>query len=263
MIRINKPSLDKMPSISKALKIKLKKKTAELKKEYLAYRSDYDDGEKKFSIDTDLYKGGKKREIKEALFVIQNHKCCFCEQKINAYVDVEHFRPKQAYKKSLGDKENYPSYYWLAYDWDNLFLACEVCNSAYKGSLFPLIDENTRAKNHLYSLTTEKPLLIHPSHEKPKDFITFKGFQAIGKNGRGRAVIEFFSLNKNRLNKDGNYQDNLRDEREKYFKLAESVAKMASLSPSEQISQEEINEAKNLLNKLKKEKFAAMIRANF
>ena len=32
-------------------------------------------------------------------------------------------------------------YWWLAFEWNNLLLACERCNRAWKGTLFPVAEE--------------------------------------------------------------------------------------------------------------------------
>lgn len=265
MIQINKPKLNKA-GLSISLKKKLKVAISKLKKDYLANQAEYDSGKKTFSFSTNLYKGDKEKEIKEALLKIQDYKCCYCEQEINGYVDVEHFRPKNTYLKTEKDGKNYPSYYWLAYDWDNLFMACEVCNSSYKKSLFPLLDESTRSKNHLGKIENEKPLLVHPTNEKPEDFITFKNFlaQGVDEQERGKKVIEFFALNKNRKSKETeSYLDNLRDNREAYLKMVSKTVLIANLEPSLEITKQDIEEAKELLLQLKKGKFAGMIRANF
>lgn len=64
------------------------------------------------------YKGGKvagERDVQKILKELYHEKCAFCEQKAEVLA-VEHFRPKSIY-------------YWLAYSWDNLLLACQKCNS--------------------------------------------------------------------------------------------------------------------------------------
>ena len=98
---------------------------------------------KKFPFDSEIY-----RDVKEQLETDQHEKCCYCEATFNAngYGDVEHFRPKAAYK--IDGKLKYPGYYWLVYDWNNLMYSCQICNQKFKGNEFPLIDENNRVENH-------------------------------------------------------------------------------------------------------------------
>lgn len=124
----------------------------------------YEAGERTFEFDKNIY--GHK-EVKDQLIKIQNYKCCFCEAKIGHIDDgdVEHFRPKRAYKQKKGNALQYPGYYWLAYNWDNLFLACTKCNGRNKLNLFPLINASNRATSHLKNITDENPIFIHPANE--------------------------------------------------------------------------------------------------
>ena len=82
-------------------------------------------------IDTDVYNSRYKTEdIRDKLKVIYNYKCAFCEQRVEQY-HIEHFRPKKIY-------------YWLAYSWDNLLLACHYCNT-YKGIEFEIKGKRAQA----------------------------------------------------------------------------------------------------------------------
>src|ERR1700722_11749860 len=79
-------------------------------------------------IGSDKYDGRYKMDdIRTALINIYHSKCTFCEQHIEQY-HVEHYRPKQIY-------------YWLAFSWDNLLMACPKCNE-YKGTNFPIATGN-------------------------------------------------------------------------------------------------------------------------
>lgn len=58
------------------------------------------------------------REIKEQLFAMSSGKCFYCERKIShEHHEIDHFIEVS----DVAGKE-------LAFDWDNLFLACENCN---------------------------------------------------------------------------------------------------------------------------------------
>jgi hypothetical protein len=105
--------------------------------------------------------------VKAALRIAQHDKCGFCESKVThvAFGDVEHFRPKAAFRAIQGDALTRPGYYWLAYEWTNLLFACEPCNRRHKGNLFPLVDEATRARSHTDDITRETPLFIDPTAE--------------------------------------------------------------------------------------------------
>ncbi len=135
--------------------------------------------------------------VKQELIKAQHKKCCFCESKIGSDGDVEHFRPKGAYKQGLRQSLQYPGYYWLAYEWDNLYLCCTGCNQRYKQNLFPLQDPTKRATNHTHSIDDEEPLFIDMGKEEPSDFIGFRGEFAYEINGnqRGKIAIKSLGLN--------------------------------------------------------------------
>ena len=48
--------------------------------------------------------------------------------------DVEHYRPKS----SVRGEPDHGGYWWKAYDLDNYFLSCRVCNTSRKSNRFPL-----------------------------------------------------------------------------------------------------------------------------
>lgn len=138
--------------------------------------------------------------VKQLLIQDQYGKCCFCESKFleTSYGDVEHFRPKTAYKKKGARGLTYPGYYWLAYDWTNLLFSCEKCNRSYKKNYFPLDDETTRKPYHDHPnlLINEDRLLIDPNFEDPAQFFTFKEEVPVPLTGnlKGKTSIETFGL---------------------------------------------------------------------
>ena len=140
--------------------------------------------------------------VKTQLINDQHGKCCFCESKFleTSHGDVEHFRPKTAYQKLNSTKLNYPGYYWLTYNWDNLMFSCEKCNRSYKRNQFPLQNEGTRKlfHDHPNLLFNEENLLINPNFENPGAHITFlqETPHAIDGNVRGAKTIEAFRLDR-------------------------------------------------------------------
>ena len=128
----------------------------------------------KFDFDKSIYGHSTVRSLLEA---IQNQKCCFCESKFKHISDgdVEHFRPKAEY--SQGRETNYPlirpGYFWLAYDWDNLLVSCEICNRRKKGNYFPLKNPIRRFVDHTSNIDLEEPWFINPSIIDPIYHITF------------------------------------------------------------------------------------------
>jgi len=133
----------------------------------------------------------KNEELKEKLEAIFKGKCAYCETrtKAGAFEDIEHFRPKgtiNTFKNFIDDKgsEELLGYYWLASDWDNLFISCQKCNRGAnekirlssqkiflgKKNRFPLSDENKRVTSPFDSIESEKDyrLIINPCKEDPE-----------------------------------------------------------------------------------------------
>lgn len=155
----------------------------------------------KFEFDGDVY--GPK-EVKEQLKKEQFNKCCFCENKDFddiAHGDVEHFRPKGAFAKDAAVKGFLrPGYYWMAYEWENLFYSCEVCNRSYKKNYFPLTDETKRAKSHndkLESLSVT--LLLDPGKEDPEIHIGFRKEIPYHKTVKGENSIKYYGIDRDKL----------------------------------------------------------------
>lgn len=194
MIQIKKPT--NIPS-------KLKKDGLKATKELIdLYQSDpeYKNGVKKFKFKSSIY--GHKT-VKNALRKAQFSKCCFCERKTEIG-DVEHFRGKGGYQQSKTDKLIQPGYFWLAYEWDNLYFSCEKCNRSYKRSFFPLVDNAKRATAHTMKIEHEEALLIDPSKDDPEDFLEFIGIniRSINGNEKGSKTIERIGLDRPFLDED-------------------------------------------------------------
>lgn len=161
------------------------------------FEADYKSGAKRFSFSSSIY--GHKT-VKAALSAAQHGKCFLCEAKFEhvAYGDIEHFRPKGGYMQDEHDTLHAPGYYWLAYDWDNLFLSCQICNQQYKKNFFPLRTPSARAASHKADITAEKPLLINPATDDPQRFISFRAEMpyAVRNSRRGRATIRRSGLDR-------------------------------------------------------------------
>ena len=125
-------------------------------------------------LKSDNFKNGKLwREFKELLYELQHGKCCYCERGLlMGEAHVEHFRPKA----KVEEAERHPGYWWLAYSWENLLLACETCNIK-KGAKFPLEPGSERLDPEDCDLEKEKPILINPLKEDPEEFIEYDFFE--------------------------------------------------------------------------------------
>lgn len=122
-------------------------------------------------IDQDEYNSRyKKQDIRNALMDIYKNKCAYCEQKIEQY-NVEHYRPKK-------------TYYWLAFSWDNLIMACPTCNQC-KGLNFELEGnlaefDNTEVNVRKINNSSESydklelPKMVNPEITNPIGEIQFR-----------------------------------------------------------------------------------------
>ena len=156
-------------------------------------------------------------QVRVALEQLFYDKCAYCETHVTAGSDwdVEHFRPKGA----VAENAAHPGYYWLAYTWTNLFLACTFCNqrrqdrprwgdlsagpAAGKLDQFPLAVEAQRAHNHGAALNLEDPLLLNPCdgpdpesllRHTPTGMVT-----ARNSSEKAKASIAVYHLNRRRL----------------------------------------------------------------
>jgi uncharacterized protein (TIGR02646 family) len=195
MIRIDKP--EEEPEV---LRTRGKEKRRVMASLYTRFSEDYNQGKKSFhkQLDPGIY---AHRSVKQALIEAQHGKCAFCESKVThvASGDVEHFRPKKGYRQRKGDPLGRPGYYWLAYEWSNLFFACEICNRRQKRNLFPLSDPAERAISHHDDYRRERPLFVHPAQENPEQYISFQKHEAVALHLRGEMTIDALGLNRSEL----------------------------------------------------------------
>lgn len=141
--------------------------------------------------------GGKT--VKDKLKTLQKDKCCFCEATVShvTHGDVEHYRPKAGFVQDT-EPLTKPGYYWLAYDFKNLFLSCQICNQTFKKNFFPLADPAARVTKHTGNIADEKPLIIDPGRDTPSTFLTFNKEFVVARNGnaKGTATIRRTGLNR-------------------------------------------------------------------
>jgi hypothetical protein len=134
------------------------------------------------------------KPAKEQLLAETHQKCAYCESptSVVTFGDVEHYRPKS-------------EYWWLAYCYDNYLASCQICNN-FKSNYFPvegprlqeppihsgstdaeLDDWQTRLcpdpvqpeegythAQYLADHETERPLLLNPYLDEPKDLLTWE-----------------------------------------------------------------------------------------
>ncbi len=170
----------------------------------------------KVSKVTNLYKGQKEQVYAKPNGPFRG-KCAYCEQGITKPLsqpgNVEHFRPKgkvteEDGKTPLmvsdnGGSRRHPGYYWLAYDWKNLLLACGGCNTRQKdpnsgemvgkGMVFPVSDFRAVQPG---DESREVPLLINPVWDNPQEHLAMDSTGVlIKKSEKGRMTERIFGLN--------------------------------------------------------------------
>ncbi len=165
--------------------------------EYDAQPSEFHTGGKKFKF-KNYY---SKDPVKVRLLEIHHGKCCYCERKYpREYLHVEHFRPKGGVRQDFRQiKDELPGYYWLAYRWENLLLACHACNVKHKDTFFPLSNPADRARSHHDDVTREQSLFVDPVEQDPRLHIRYNREHPFGLTPEGRTSIRGFGLKNEEL----------------------------------------------------------------
>jgi uncharacterized protein (TIGR02646 family) len=221
-----------------------------------AYRT----GDRKFEFKRAVYAA---KAVKQALRRDQHGKCAFCESSFEhiAVGDVEHFRPKAGFKQVDSDDLKRPGYFWLAYEWSNLFLSCELCNQLFKKNLFPLKNARRRAHPVKLRIDQEEPLLIDPAAIDPSNHIHFNREYAVAKDGspEGSATIEALGLNRQKL---AEIRGQRLDDLEGLVDLCNLLRDQLRLESSEQ-TRAQLSRWESMLNEKQHDsaEYAAMARA--
>jgi uncharacterized protein (TIGR02646 family) len=138
-------------------------------------------------------------EVRPDLMKMCQAKCAYCETSVGAIgiAEIEHYRPTSG-ARGMG-KEYAPNHYWwLAYEWDNLLMVCQICLK-HKRDFFPLENETNRAAIGATGsdLKNENPLLIDPCSEDPSEHISFDANGILeGKTKKGKTTIDILGLNR-------------------------------------------------------------------
>lgn len=113
----------------------------------------------------------RHQEIRSSLENETHNKCAYCETYIKpaSFGDVEHFLPKAKYPNDI-------------FKWENLTLACEVCNRTHK-------------KEH------DNPPLINPYIDTPTNHLEPEGPMIISKlnDQKGDTTVTVLQLNRPEL----------------------------------------------------------------
>ncbi|MBS1624364.1 MAG: AAA family ATPase [Bacteroidetes bacterium] len=131
-----------------------------------------------------------------------NGKCAYCESLINKVTSnrtYDHFRPKHS-ARGLEKEFSSDHYWWLTYEWNNLYYSCEICNR-YKASWFPVDGDRVKAQTQYKQIIVqEKPLLVDPCNDKPEEHLIYlEDGEVDFLTPRGKTTIEVLKLNRKEL----------------------------------------------------------------
>jgi uncharacterized protein (TIGR02646 family) len=138
------------------------------------------------------------RDVRDALSELFSNKCGFCESPLGGALagDVHHFRPKQGAVDPRDGDTSRRHYWWLAYEWENLYLACGRCIRS-AGARFPVDGQRARGGATGVALRDERPLLLDPCMDDPDVSLLFQlDGTIVAGDTRGALTIETFSLNR-------------------------------------------------------------------
>jgi uncharacterized protein (TIGR02646 family) len=142
-----------------------------------------------------------ERVIGNELYSAFDGRCAYCESEVEYFekIHIDHFRPKGG-ARGFDDEFSPDHYWWLMYEWNNLYLTCETC-SRYKSTWFP-VDGKRAVTSTSYAdiLQQEKPWLIDPCHDDPgQHFIFNENGEIDFLTARGKVTIDILKLNRQEL----------------------------------------------------------------
>jgi hypothetical protein len=135
----------------------------------------------------------------QALQQLFHGKCAYCESQLADWEgELDRYRP---WGRAVGLDGVVASdhYWWLPYEWSNLYLVCATCNRL-KASRFPVKGQRAKIGARSDALLAEAPLLLDPCIDYPNQHLTFteQGL-VVSETERGLATIDILGLNRQDL----------------------------------------------------------------
>lgn len=141
--------------------------------------------------------------VLNSLFKLFDGKCAYCENSIISQdtAVVSHFRPTQAaggLDASTNNSEHH--YSWLAYEWGNLYLACQNCSRS-KANFFPVRGGRAALLTSLDEVReSEAAILLDPCFDQPEKHLEFRwNGTCVSRTQRGSITINILALNRSSL----------------------------------------------------------------
>lgn len=143
-----------------------------------------------------------KSLIRNDLFMLFRQHCAYCGSATSAdpYIGhIDRFRPKLGARGFLKEFEE-EHYWWLRYDWGNLYYSCRSCNR-FKATWFPVNGRRGTVGMPLEEIVdAEGPLLLDPCRDEPKQHLAYEEDGTISfLSERGKVTIEILKLNRKDL----------------------------------------------------------------
>lgn len=137
--------------------------------------------------------------VTAALRHLFSGKCAYCESRLEfGGADLGHFRPRSRAARSDGTVD-IEHYWWLVYDWSNLYYVCQECNS-HKATRFPTKKSRAVFDTPIEELRRERPLLVDPCSPNLEHHFYFEDTgEMVGKTEQGRATVALLALNRPNL----------------------------------------------------------------
>lgn len=136
-------------------------------------------------------------DVMAALRSLFHGNCAFCGDDADRLVP-HRLRPPQDAVDSDGLTSR-RHYFWLAYEWENLYLACVDCVNA-QGAKFPVDMQRARVGTQGGALDKERPWLLDPCRDDPERLLVYlRSGEVVSRYPRGAATIETFALNREDL----------------------------------------------------------------
>jgi DNA polymerase III delta prime subunit len=138
--------------------------------------------------------------VRDTLMSLFNNKCAYCESLLEptSNFTIDRFRPCDGAVNLSGEFDP-DHYWWLAYEWFNVYPVCQVCNSM-KGNRFPVAGQRAKAGVASTNLRDEQALLLDPCIDQPEQHLIFgKDGVAASETEQGRTTIDVLGLNRTGL----------------------------------------------------------------
>lgn len=139
-----------------------------------------------------------QNEFLTELEKVFNGKCAYCESIIESKDKAicNNFRPIGG-ARGLNNEFSNDHYWWLTYEWNNLYYCCSTCNN-YKSTWFPVEGKRVGAEtSYRNTIIAENNLLLDPCNDRPEQHLIFsKNGEVDFITAKGETTIEILKLNR-------------------------------------------------------------------